>query len=139
MSFNKNVKLYRQNLNKSSNKEFYYTAINVYVEEAYQLSKDLLSGKGNMEDIRSKAQFLLDRLNVFSFPDKYNVYYLLQLIVRDATNFIINKNTMTMEKIYINQNTKIKNEYKVYMEKFGVPEDGIFQPNILEAIKRNML
>ena len=44
------------------------------------------------------------------------------------------RKTLIPTNIYLNKNIDISNIYFKYVEKFGFPQDGIFDPNLLEQL-----
>ena len=58
MSYNKNLKLYVQNINKSSRKEYYHTSSQVYLNEIYEINRKIISGEAPIENMINQLEYL---------------------------------------------------------------------------------
>ena len=81
MSYNKNLKLYVQNINKSSRKEYYHTSSQVYLNEIYEINRKIISGEAPIENMINQLEYLKRKYNVFKNKDKSNAYLTLSNLI----------------------------------------------------------
>ncbi len=77
MSYNKNLKLYVQNINKTSRKEYYYTSAQVYLNQIYEINRKITQEGVPLEDLLDEIEYLKKKYNVFKNKDKSNAYLTL--------------------------------------------------------------
>jgi hypothetical protein len=84
MSYNKNVKLYVQNINKTSRKEYYYTSAQLYLNEIYDINKKISQDGVPIEDMLDEIEYLKKKYNVIKNKDKSNNYLTLLNLTNTA-------------------------------------------------------
>ena len=99
MSYNKNLKLYVQNTNKSSKKGFYHQSLQVYSNEIYEIYRKINEEGIPLENLTDQIEFLKKKYNIFKNKDKsFNYLSLLNL-----TNTVIYKSDAITYETLANQ------------------------------------
>jgi hypothetical protein len=97
MSYNKNLKLYIQNINKTSRKEYYHQSELVYLNEIYEINRKITQEGVPLEDMLDEIEYLKKKFNVLKNKDKSNNYLTL-LNLKDTVTF--KNNAITYENLY---------------------------------------
>lgn len=149
MSFNKNSKLYRQNFEKTSNKEYYFISQNIYLKELLEINNKFLDPKTDFNALEYDILQIMKKFNIYSNKDKFNIYLTLKNLLSYTRLYLnggsggggeqVKSNGYTLEKININKNVSIKSEYIRYIEIFGLPESGEFYDSLLYLLRNNLV
>ena len=116
MSYNKNLKLYVQNTNKSSKKGFYHQSLQVYSNEIYEIYRKINEEGIPLENLTDQIEFLKKKYNVFKNKDKsFNYLSLLNLTntviyKSDAITYETLANQLNEDLIIANNNLNNKTE-----------------------------
>jgi len=153
---NKNAVFYPHNKNKSNKKQFYYSTKNIYIKEITKINKKFIQGADNSKLMKS-IDNLLNRMNLLKDFQNYNTYLPLKnlliyidndftrskereiLEIKDTVDIIPdsdNKEVFITDKINIESNIKLNQDYIKYIKEYGLPENGIFLPSKLYLIKK---
>jgi hypothetical protein len=92
MSYNKNLKLYVQNINKTSKKGFYHSSLQVYSNEIYEINRKITQEGIPLEKLRDQIEFLKKKYSVFKNKEKSNAYLTL-LNLTDTITYKTDANT----------------------------------------------
>jgi hypothetical protein len=99
MSYNKNIKLYVQNTNKSSKKEFYHQSLQVYSNKIYEIYRKINEEGIPLENLTDQIEFLKKKYNIFKNKDKSLNY----LSLLNLTNTLIYKSDAITYETLANQ------------------------------------
>ena len=69
MSYNKNLKLYVQNINKTSKKGFYQSSLQLYSNEIYEINRKITQDGIPLENLKDQIEFLKEQI---LFDDDFN-------------------------------------------------------------------
>jgi len=97
MSYNKNLKFYIQNINKTSRKEYYHTSSQIYLNEIYQINKKIINEGVPLETMIDEIEYLKKKYNIFKNKDKSNAYLTLLNLIN---TFNYKKNAQIYEVLY---------------------------------------
>jgi hypothetical protein len=92
MSYNKNIKLYVQNINKTSKKEYYHSSLQVYSNEIYEINRKITQDGIPLENLINQIEFLKKKYSVFKNKEKSNAYLTL-LNLTDTITYKSDANT----------------------------------------------
>jgi len=99
MSYNKNLKLYVQNINKTSKKGFYQSSLQLYSNEIYEINRKITQDGIPLENLKDQIEFLKRKYSVFKNKEKSNAY----LSLLNLTDTIIYKSDATKYENLSNQ------------------------------------
>ena len=155
---NKNPVFYPQNKNKSNKKQFYYSTKNIYIKEITEINKKFIQGVDNIILMKS-IDNLLNKMNLMKDFQNYKTYLplknlliyidnnftrckeeeILEIKEKEVESIIVsdNKEVFITNKINIESNLKLNQDYIKYIKEYGLPENGIFLPSKLYLIKKS--
>ena len=116
MSYNKNLKLYVQNTNKSSKKGFYHQSLQVYSNELYEINRKITQDGIPLENLIEQIEFLKKKYSVFKNKEKSNTYLTLLNLTdtitykSDAITYETLANQLNEDLIIANNNLNDKIE-----------------------------
>jgi len=97
MSKNYNLKLYVHNINKTSQKEYYYQSSQVYLKEIYNINKKITEEGVPIEELIDEIKYIKSKYNIFKNKDKSNAYLTLVNLENTAT---YKKDLNTYKQLY---------------------------------------
>ena len=106
MSYNKNLKLYVQNINKTSKKGYYHSSLQVYSNEIYEINRKITQDGIPLENLIEQIEFLKRKYSVFKNKEKSNTYLTL-LNLTDTITYKSDATTYENMTIQLNNNLLI--------------------------------
>jgi len=104
MSYNKNVKLYIQNINKTSRKEYYHISSDLFLKDVYDINRKLAQENVPLDDVIDQIEYLKKKYNVFTNKDKSNTYLTLLNLLNTAT---YKNDAITYQNLYIDASNNL--------------------------------
>jgi hypothetical protein len=77
MSYNKNLKLYVQNVNKTSAKEYYHQSQQLYLNEIFEINRKIVEEGVPVGDMIDEIDYILNKYKIFKNKERSNAYLTL--------------------------------------------------------------